>query len=116
MGGRLRLMVVAAALLAEPEPAVAQVARAYVLDQKARTLTLLDLPGGPVTKTATLQGSPSRLLRTADGARVMVLDRGEGREPVMTASRQRRARRRPSSTAARWPSRAESSSDGASNR
>ena len=80
MGGRVRLMVVAAALLAAPEPAVAQGARAYVLDQEARTLTLLDLPGGQAARTATLQGSPSRLLRTADGARVVVLDRGEGRD------------------------------------
>ncbi len=80
MGGRVGLMVVAAALLAAPEPAVAQAARAYVLDQQARTLTLLDLPGGHAARTASLQGSPSRLLRTADGARVVVLDQGEGRD------------------------------------
>ena len=80
MGGRVRLIVVAAALLAGPESAGAQGARAYVLDQEARTVTLLDLPGGQAARTATLEGSPSRLLRTADGARVVVLDQGEGRD------------------------------------
>ena len=80
MGGRVALIVVAAAVLAAPAPAVAQGARAYVLDQEARTLTLLDLPGGQATRTATLEGSPARLLRTADGARVVVLDQGEGRD------------------------------------
>lgn len=78
--GRVRLIVVAAALLAAPESFGAQGARAFVLDQEARTVTLLDLPGGQVAKTATLQGSPSRLLRTADGVRVVVLDEGEGRD------------------------------------
>jgi DNA-binding beta-propeller fold protein YncE len=80
MGGRLRLMVVSAALLAAPISVGAQGARAYVLDQEARTVTLLDLPGGQTAGTATLQGSPTRLLRTADGARVVVLDQGEGRD------------------------------------
>jgi DNA-binding beta-propeller fold protein YncE len=80
MGGRARLIVVAAALLAAPESVGAQGARAYVLDQEARTVTLLDLPGGQAATTATLQGSPSRLLRTANGARVVVLDQGEGRD------------------------------------
>ena len=80
MGGRVALIVVTVALLAAPEPAVAQGARAYVLDQEARTVTLLDLAGGQAVKTAMLQGSPSRLLRTTDGARVVVLDEGEGRD------------------------------------
>jgi hypothetical protein len=80
VGGRVASILVAAALLAAPEPAVAQGARAYVLDQEARTVTLLDLAGGQPVKTAMLQGSPSRLLRTTDGARVVVLDQGEGRD------------------------------------
>lgn len=80
MSGRVGLMVVAAALFWIPYPAAAQGARAYVLDQEARTLTLLDLPGGRVAGTVTLQGSPSRLLRTNESARIIVLDQGEGRD------------------------------------
>ncbi|MCC7176949.1 MAG: hypothetical protein IT177_01000 [Acidobacteria bacterium] len=80
MGGQLRRVVAVAALLAAPVSAWAQGARAYVLDQEARTVTLLDLPGGQAAKTATLEGSPSRLLRTANGARVVVLDQGDGRD------------------------------------
>ena len=76
----MRLIVVAAALLAARESVGAQGARAYVLDQEERTVTLLDLPGGQAARTATVQGSPSRLLRTADGARIVVLDQGEGRD------------------------------------
>lgn len=77
---RYARLIVAAAMLAGPGSAVAQSGRVYVLDQEARTVTLLDLPGGQVVKTATVEGSPSRLLRTADGARLVVLDRGEGRD------------------------------------
>ena len=80
MDGRIALIVVTVALLAAREPAVAQGARAYVLDQEARTVTLLDLASGQVVRTAMVQGSPSRLLRTTDGARVVVLDQGEGRD------------------------------------
>jgi DNA-binding beta-propeller fold protein YncE len=54
--------------------------RALVLDQKARTLTALALPSGRVEQTATLQGTPHSLLRAADGQRLLVLDRGEGRD------------------------------------
>ncbi|MGE0363167.1 MAG: hypothetical protein AB7H93_20440 [Vicinamibacterales bacterium] len=54
--------------------------RALVLDQEARTLTALALPSGRVEQTAALQGRPSSLLRTADGQRLLVLDRGEGRD------------------------------------
>lgn len=54
--------------------------RVLVLDQKAKTLTALELPSGRAAATASLQGAPSRLLRTADGQRLLVLDRGEGRD------------------------------------
>jgi DNA-binding beta-propeller fold protein YncE len=80
MSGRLGLTVGMAALLLAPGVAAAQGGRAYVLDQEARTVTLLTLPGGEAAQTATVQGSPSRLLRTADGARIIALDQGEGRD------------------------------------
>ncbi|AMY08690.1 PQQ-dependent catabolism-associated beta-propeller protein [Luteitalea pratensis] len=54
--------------------------RVLVLDQQARTVTALSLPGGSVAQTATLQGTPTALLMSADGQRVLVLDRGEGRD------------------------------------
>jgi DNA-binding beta-propeller fold protein YncE len=54
--------------------------RVLVLDQQARTVTALELPSGRAAATASLQGAPSQLLRTADGQRVLVLDRGEGRD------------------------------------
>jgi DNA-binding beta-propeller fold protein YncE len=80
LGGRAGSIVLAALLISAPGPAAAQGARAYVLDQDARTVTLLDLPAGQVVATATLQDAPSRLLRTADGARVVVLGPGAGRD------------------------------------
>ena len=67
MSTRVGLVVVAAALLAAPQPVVALGSRAYVLDEEARTVTLLDLPSGQVVATATLEGSPSRA--AADGRR-----------------------------------------------
>ena len=54
--------------------------RVLVLDQQARTVTALELPGGRAAQTASLQGTPSDLLVTADGRRVLVLDRGQGRD------------------------------------
>ena len=54
--------------------------RVVVLDQQARTVTALELPSGRTAATASVQGTPSQLLRTADGQRVLVLDRGEGRD------------------------------------
>jgi DNA-binding beta-propeller fold protein YncE len=54
--------------------------RALVLDEQTRTLTAVALPSGRIEQTATLQGTPSALLRTADGLRLLVLDRGEGRD------------------------------------
>ena len=80
MIGRVGLSVLVAAALAVPERVGAQGGQVLVLDQQARTVTALELPGGRVLRTATLQGTPTQLLRTADGSRVVVLDRGEGRE------------------------------------
>jgi DNA-binding beta-propeller fold protein YncE len=54
--------------------------RVLVLDQQARTVTALELPGGRAAQTASLQGTPTDLLTTADSRRVLVLDRGQGRD------------------------------------
>lgn len=55
-------------------------ARAFVLDQAARSVTVLDLPSGNTSATAALEGTPTILLRTPDGKRLLVLDRGQGRQ------------------------------------
>jgi DNA-binding beta-propeller fold protein YncE len=54
--------------------------RAFVLDQDAKSLTTVDVASGAVLQTATLQGSPGTLLRTADGKSLLVLDRGAGKD------------------------------------
>ena len=83
MKRRLSGCVLAIGLAAlAPLPGAAQKgsSRAYVLDQEARTVVALDVTSGAVLRTATLQGSPSRLLRTSDGKRLIALDRGAGRD------------------------------------
>jgi DNA-binding beta-propeller fold protein YncE len=59
--------------------AQARSARVFVLDQWAPSVTALDL-AGTVVHTAPLQGSPSILLRTADGKLLVALDRGTGKD------------------------------------
>ena len=54
--------------------------RVLVLDQQARTVTALEFPSGQAAQTAWLQGTPSDLLLTDDGKRLLVLDRGQGRD------------------------------------
>lgn len=54
--------------------------RAFVLDQADRSLTALELPSGKAAQTASLQGNPTMLVRTPDGRRLLVLDRGEGKD------------------------------------
>lgn len=54
--------------------------RAFVLDQDAKSLTTVDVASGAALQTTTLQGSPTTLLRTADGKSLLVLDRGVGKE------------------------------------
>lgn len=54
--------------------------RAYVLDGVAQTLTVMDITAGRAEQTARLEGSPTRLLRTAGGRRILVLDRGQGHD------------------------------------
>lgn len=53
---------------------------AYVLDQDARSITALDVTSGTVVRTANVQGAPTILLRTADGKRLLALDRGAGKD------------------------------------
>jgi DNA-binding beta-propeller fold protein YncE len=53
---------------------------AFVLDQDARSLTIVDVASGAALQTATLQGSPTTLLRTDDGKSLLVLDRGVGKD------------------------------------
>lgn len=68
-------VVMSGSLAAQPTGA-----RAFVLDQQARTLIALSVPGGRVEQTATLLGTPAFLRRTDDGQRLLVFDRGEGRD------------------------------------
>src|SRR5262245_6344657 len=53
---------------------------AFVLDQDARSLTIVDVASGAALQTATLQGSPTALLRTDDGKSLLVLNRGAGKD------------------------------------
>lgn len=82
MHRRLGSMAAALALALSSVPAYTQGTgpRAFVLDQAARSVTAIDLATGRAQETATLEGSPSVLLRTADGRRLLVLDKGEGRD------------------------------------
>jgi YVTN family beta-propeller protein len=68
-------LVVAAS---SPVKTQAQEPHAYVLDTMAQTLTVMDIAGARVERTAKVEGSPTRLLRTSGGRRILVLDRGEG--------------------------------------
>ena len=43
-------------------------------------MTAFDVATASAVQTGTVQGTPSMLLRTADGRRLLVLDRGEGRD------------------------------------
>ena len=72
--GVCTLVAAAVAEAQEPGP------RAFVLDQTARTVTAFDVATANAGQTGTVQGTPTMLLRTADGGRLLVLDRGEGRD------------------------------------
>ncbi len=52
--------------------------RAYVLDSVDQTVTVMDIANGRSMQTAKVEGSPTMLLRTADGRRLLVLDKGQG--------------------------------------
>src|SRR4029079_876353 len=79
---RRRALAIAVAALASAVPAHAQTGthRVFVLDQGAPSVTAVDLQSGKVLQTAALEGSPSVLLRTHDGKRLLVLDHGTGKD------------------------------------
>jgi YVTN family beta-propeller protein len=65
---------------ASPVETQAQQPRTYVLDTIAQTLTVMEIAGARVERTAKLEGSPTRLLRTLEGRWILVLDRGQGND------------------------------------
>ncbi|HTL44613.1 MAG TPA: hypothetical protein VL262_09755 [Vicinamibacterales bacterium] len=79
---RRHALAIAVAALASAVPAHAQTGthRVFVLDQGAPSVTAVDLQSGKVLQTAALEGSPSVLLRTHDGKRLLVLDHGTGKD------------------------------------
>jgi YVTN family beta-propeller protein len=56
--------------------------RVFVLDPQGLSVTAVSLGTGEVLGKATLQGQPERALITADGSRLVVLDRGPGKATV----------------------------------
>lgn len=54
--------------------------RAFVLDETERSVAAIDIASGAILKTVTVQGQPTGLARTPDGRRLLVLDRGLGRD------------------------------------
>ena len=54
--------------------------KAYVLDTGARALVALELPSGRRLGSLALEGTPRTLLRSPDGSRLVVLDRGAGED------------------------------------
>ena len=80
MRRHVSLTAVAALAFAAGAHAQSRAPKVFVLDQGARSVTTLDFESGKVAQTATLEGSPSVLLRTHDGKRLLVLDRGTGHD------------------------------------
>ena len=54
--------------------------RPYVLDRDHPSLTALALPAGTAAGTLALQGRPEAIVRTPDGATLLVLDQGPGKD------------------------------------
>ncbi|MEO7135468.1 MAG: hypothetical protein ABI024_14755 [Vicinamibacterales bacterium] len=48
------------------------------MDSVDQTVTVMDVVTGKAIQTAKVEGAPTRLLRTPDGRRILVLDRGQG--------------------------------------
>jgi len=67
----LAFLAVASAGAAEP--------RAFVLDAGGGSVVAMDMATGAVLATAPVQGSPAHMVRTPDGARLVVLDPGPGK-------------------------------------
>ena len=74
------ILVAALATVAASAGAQGAGPRAYVLDRGAQTLSVVDVATGAAGQTARLEGAPMTLLRTANGQRLIVLDRGQGRD------------------------------------
>lgn len=68
------------AVSTDPRVVGAQAAgpRAWVLDSAAQTVTAMDVATGRTLQAARVDGAPTMLLRSADGRRLLALDRGEG--------------------------------------
>src|SRR6266568_3739637 len=58
----------------------APAAWAYVLDSWTRSIAALELPTGKRVATLSIEGSPEAMLRSPDGRRLVVLDRGPGED------------------------------------
>lgn len=66
--------------LAPASGVLAQPSKAYILDAGARALVALELPAGKRLGSLALEGSPQVMLRSPDGSRLVVLDRGAGED------------------------------------
>jgi DNA-binding beta-propeller fold protein YncE len=54
--------------------------RVFVLDEVDKSVSVVDVASGAIQKTVTLQGQPKALVRTPDGRRLLVMDRGLGKD------------------------------------
>jgi YVTN family beta-propeller protein len=72
--------VVVVTSVAAQGPGQTAAPRVFVLDEVDKSVTALDVASGAVLKTVTLQGQPKALVRTPDGRRLLVLDRGPGKD------------------------------------
>jgi DNA-binding beta-propeller fold protein YncE len=74
LGGAWLGLILPGAVFGEPP------ARAYVLDPGAHALVALELPSGKRVGSLALSGTPTALLQSPDGSRLVVLDRGPGED------------------------------------
>jgi len=71
---------VAAAFVAAVSSTALAAERPYVLDRDNPSLTALTLPAGTAAGSVALTGRPEALVRTPDGATILVLDQGPGKD------------------------------------
>jgi DNA-binding beta-propeller fold protein YncE len=72
--------VLAVALSSIPCGAADPQTRLFVLDGKAPAVHLVEANTGRVLQTAALTGQPTLLMATPDGSRLLILDRGTGKD------------------------------------
>lgn len=79
-----RFLALGLALGALAAPAAGQDAgtRAFVLDTEGRAVHALDMATGKTLAIVPIEGEPMRMIRTVDGSRLVVLDRGPGKATV----------------------------------